>query len=100
MVSLRVAQDWISTQWGSDGLLCIPEQVEELMGDRLRLEQYREHLLTDLGATELSRRLQERMFTTTYHYCYCYYYDFTTTTFYYFLTTNFATPTYLLLLLL
>ncbi len=65
VVSLRVAQDWISTQWGSDGLLCIPEQVEELMGDRLRLEQYRVCLLTEYGAGELSRRLQDRVTTTT-----------------------------------
>ena len=59
VVSLRVAQDWLATRWGADHLLCIPEQVEELMGDRLRLNQYREYLLTDEGANSLSRRLEE-----------------------------------------
>ena len=61
VVSLRVAQDWIATKWGSDHLVYVPEQVEEIMGDRLRLEQYREHLLSDEGASALSRRCEDNI---------------------------------------
>ena len=59
VVSLRVSQDWLATSWGHDGLVFIPEQVEEILGDRLRLEQYRVRLLTAEGADELSTQLAE-----------------------------------------
>ena len=59
VVSLRVSQDWLATSWGHDGLVFLPEQVEEILGDRLRLEQYRVRLLTAEGADELSTQLAE-----------------------------------------
>ena len=46
VVTLRVAQDFLAAQWGGDGMLFLPEQVEELLGNRLRLEEYRTQLLT------------------------------------------------------
>ena len=59
VVTLRVAQDFLATKWGSDGLLYLPSQVEEALGDRLRLEQYRVELLTQEASDALAQRLQE-----------------------------------------
>ena len=59
VVPLRVAQDFLATKWGSDGLLYLPAQVEEVLGDRLRLEQYRVDLLTQEASDALAQRLQE-----------------------------------------
>ena len=56
---VRVCQTWISKEWSSSGGLYSPEAVEETLGDRLRLAQYREELLTDDSAQRLSDVLSE-----------------------------------------
>ena len=47
-VSGRICQNWLSKDWSSSGALYTAEAVEEALGKRLRLVQYREQFQTDL----------------------------------------------------
>ena len=46
----RVCQKWLSTHWSSSGVLLAPEDVEDCLGDRLRLQQYRDRFCDDESA--------------------------------------------------
>ena len=58
-VSLRVAQNWMTAKWGRGNVLYTPEDVEESLGERLRLPQFRVQFESDAGAEVLSERLEE-----------------------------------------
>ena len=58
-VSLRVAQNWMTAKWGRGNVLYTPEDVEESLGERLRLPQFRVQFESEAGAEVLSERLQE-----------------------------------------
>ena len=58
-VHVKVCQTWINRSWCSDCGLYTPEAVEETLGDRLRLNQYREAFCADESALHLSQVLSE-----------------------------------------
>ncbi len=51
-VSSRTCQHWLSIDWSSAGGLRMPEQVEQVLGDRLRLNEYR-HQFSDASAADV-----------------------------------------------
>ena len=55
----RVCQTWLSRDWSSTGGLYHPAAVEEQLGDRLRLPQYRQDFHSDDSAQRLSQVLSE-----------------------------------------
>ena len=55
----RVCQKWLTTEWGGKGALITAEAVEECIGERLRLNQYRESFADEAAAQALSELLSE-----------------------------------------
>ena len=51
----RICQHWLARDWSSSGMLLTPEAVEESVGARLRLDEYREQLVNDVSAEMLSQ---------------------------------------------
>ena len=49
-ISLRIATKWRTSDWSSSGMLLIFEAVEEALGDRLRLNEYRQDFADDESA--------------------------------------------------
>ena len=47
-VSVRTCETWLTKEWSSSGGLYTAEAVEEALGQRLRLVQYREQFGTDV----------------------------------------------------
>ena len=58
-VPARICQHWLATDWSSSGMLMTIEAVEESIGMRLRLDEYRHQLADDVSAQELSRVFSE-----------------------------------------
>ena len=58
-VSVRVAQNWQVGTWGRDSGLYTPEEVEDALGDRLRLAQHAHLFQSDVSAQSLSETLEE-----------------------------------------
>ena len=58
-VPVRICQHWLATDWSSSGMLMTIEAVEESIGMRLRLDEYRHQLADDVSAQELSRVFSE-----------------------------------------
>ena len=56
---VRVTQTWLTRDWSSSGALYTTEQVEEALGERLRLDRYRMEFVTDDAARILSEILAE-----------------------------------------
>ena len=54
-VPARICQHWLARDWSSSGMLLTPEAVEESVGARLRLDEYREQLVNDVSAEMLSQ---------------------------------------------
>ena len=46
--STRTCQTWLQREWSSSGALYTAEDVEEVLGTRLRLVQYREQFQTSV----------------------------------------------------
>ena len=59
VVSVRVAQNWTVAKWGRDNLLYMPAEVEESLGDRLRLKVYRDCFKSEAAAEAFSQSLEE-----------------------------------------
>ena len=57
--AVNVCQKWLSTSWSSSGVLLSPEVVEETLGERLRLMQYRNSFSDDAEAKAFSEVLLE-----------------------------------------
>ena len=55
----RVCETWLSREWSSSGGLYTTAAVEEALGERLRLNQYRQEFTTDDSAKVLSQVLSE-----------------------------------------
>jgi hypothetical protein len=53
-VPARICQHWLAKDWSSSGMLMTIEAVEESIGMRLRLDEYRHQLADDASAQELS----------------------------------------------
>ena len=54
-----VCQTWLTRDWSSSGMLRTPQAVEDALGDRLRLSQYRDHFRDDDSAQRLTEVLAE-----------------------------------------
>ena len=59
LVSLRVAQNWMTAKWGRGNIKHTPEHVDESLGEQLRLPQYRMQFESEEGAEVFSGRLEE-----------------------------------------
>ena len=55
----RVCQKWLTTDYSSSGKLLSPAAVEEGLGERLRLSQYRQRFLNEDAVKELVQVLAE-----------------------------------------
>ena len=58
-VPARICQHWLSMDWSSSGALMTPEAVEQELGIRLRLNEYRHQFADDASAKQLSEVLSE-----------------------------------------
>ena len=59
-VPSRVCQLWLTRHWASAGRLLWSNAVEEQLGERLRLEEYKACFVDDAAAQALSEVLRER----------------------------------------
>ena len=55
----RICQTWLSTEWSSSGRLLSIQSVEQQIGMRLRLDEYKDSFLSDETATSLAQALAE-----------------------------------------
>ena len=46
-VPSRVTQAWLSQTWATDGVLRVCDDVERQLGERLRLQEYKERFATE-----------------------------------------------------
>ena len=46
-VPSRVTQAWLSQTWATDGVLRVCDDVERQLGERLRLQEYKDRLATE-----------------------------------------------------
>ena len=58
-VPVSVCQKWLSTVWSSSGRLLTPAAVEEALGDRMRLDEYKHCFADDTVAEALTLVLAE-----------------------------------------
>ena len=58
-VSTRTCQSWMDKEWSTPGKYLSIQAVEEALGDRLRLKQYRHCFADDAAATALAVSLEE-----------------------------------------
>ena len=58
-VPQRICKTWLQRDWSSSGALYTREAVEEALGDRLRLNQYKECFASEESAHSLSEVLSE-----------------------------------------
>ena len=58
-VFARICQHWFAKDWSSSGMLMTPEAVEESMGVRLRLDEYRYEFADNISAEQLSQVFAE-----------------------------------------
>ena len=56
----RVCQAWLGRDWASSGQLLSCDAVEQKLGDRLRLAEYKHSFVDDVAAQTLSEVLLER----------------------------------------
>ena len=59
-VPSRVCQSWLTRDWATAGGLRVCNQVEEQLGERLRLEEFKACFADDAAAQALSEVLRER----------------------------------------
>ena len=57
--SVRVCQTWLSKEWSSSGKLLDAVSVEETLGDRLRLDEYKHRFADDAVANRMAEDLAE-----------------------------------------
>ena len=58
-ISRRVCQHWLNKEWNGSGVLTTPEAVEEVLGMRLRLNEYRDRFAEEGSAEGLAEVLSE-----------------------------------------
>ena len=46
-VPSRVTQAWLSQTWATDGVLRVCDDVDQQLGERLRLQEYKERFATE-----------------------------------------------------
>ena len=59
-VPTRVCQAWLTRDWASSGKLLVCDAVEQQLGERLRLAEYKDSFADDAAAQTLSEVLLER----------------------------------------
>ena len=50
-VSARVCQAWLARDWASSGALMVPGAVETTLGDKLRLDEYKQYFVDEADFT-------------------------------------------------
>ena len=58
-VTRRTAEKWLSTVWSGEGRLLVAADVEEEIGERLRLEEYKAYFESEGEAGKLAEMLAE-----------------------------------------
>ncbi len=58
-VPARVCKKWLETEWSSSGKLLSPTAVEQSIGERLRLNEYKHKFVDDAAAQTLVMQLAE-----------------------------------------
>ena len=58
-VSARICQTWLSRDWSTSGKLLLSEAVEESLGERLRLDEYKQSFADEAAAQHLAEVLLE-----------------------------------------